>query len=377
MAKTPAYELKGRAARAVAVPRLAYEPRLPKRWRPGIGLIGCGSISQAHLRAYRAAGLNVVALCDLVPERARNRQKEFFPKAAVYESAREMLLRDDIEIVDVATHPRERPPLITAALESGRHVLSQKPFVVDLDVGRRFADLADRKGVKLAVNQNGRWAPYFSWMRQAVARGLVGEPWAVHMACHWNHEPPLLGTDFDRIHHIIFYDFAIHWFDALHTLLAGRKALRVTASVSRAPGQEARPPLLAQAAFELEDGQASLVFDALTKDRSVETIFVTGTKGSLSSEGEVCSATAVTLSTAKGTVTVPLKGQWFLEGFQGTMGELLCSIEEKREPSNNARDNLESLALCFAAIVAADTGKAQKVGAVRKLPLARCTPTRA
>jgi len=57
------------------------------------------------------------------------------------------------------------------------------------------------------------------------------------------------------------------------------------------------------------------------------------------------------------------------------MGELLCSIEEKRVPQNNARDNLESLALCFASIVSADTGKPQKVGAIRKPPIARCTPT--
>jgi predicted dehydrogenase len=375
VAKTPAHELRARAARALKAPALPYQPRLPKTYRPGIGLIGCGSISSSHLRAYKAAGLPVVALCDIIPERARARQKEFFPGAAVYDNHVDLLGRDDLEVVDIATHPRERTPLITAALESGRHVLSQKPFVVDLDVGARLADLADRKGVKLAVNQNGRWAPYFSWMRQAVARGLVGDPWAVHMECHWNHEIPLLGTDFDRIHHIIFYDFAIHWFDALHTLMGSRRALRASASVSRAPGQKARPPLLAQAGFEFEDGQATLVFDALTRDRSVETVFVAGTSGSLSSEGEVCNARAVTLSTAKGSAVVPLTGQWFVDGFVGTMGELLCAIHEKREPSNGARDNLESLALCFAAIVASDKGRPQKVGAVRRLPLARCTPT--
>jgi predicted dehydrogenase len=44
-------------------------------------------------------------------------------------------------------------------LRAKKHVLSQKPFVLDLDTGARLADLADEMGVKFAVNQNGRWAP--------------------------------------------------------------------------------------------------------------------------------------------------------------------------------------------------------------------------
>ena len=55
-------------------------------------------------------------------------------------------------------------------------------------------------------------------------------------------------------------------------------------------------------------------------------------------------------------------------GFRGTMGELLCSIEEDREPMNGARENLRSLALCFAAIAAANEGCAKTPGEVRRLP---------
>ncbi|MFO1062975.1 MAG: hypothetical protein U0892_03765 [Pirellulales bacterium] len=59
---------------------------------------------------------------------------------------------------------------------------------------------------------------------------------------------------------------------------------------------------------------------------------------------------------------------WFPDGFHGTMGELLCAIEEKRPSLLDARDNLESLALCFAAVESADTGLPIRPGAVRKLP---------
>ena len=75
----------------------------------------------------------------------------------------------------------------------------------------------------------------------------------------------------------------------------------------------------------------------------------------------------MTLTTAEGVARPKLEGAWFNDGFAGTMGELLVAIEEKREPLNGARGNLDSLALCFAAIQSAHTGQAVKPGAVRKV----------
>jgi uncharacterized membrane protein len=50
------------------------------------------------------------------------------------------------------------------------------------------------------------------------------------------------------------------------------------------------------------------------------------------------------------------------------MGELLRAVEENREPENSGRNNLESLALCFAAIASADKGAPVAPGSVRRLP---------
>ncbi len=355
------------------MPNLPYEPRHPSRYNPAIGLIGCGGITQAHLTAYRKAGYRVAALSDVDLSRARKRKEEFYPEAELYADYRELLAREDIEVVDVATHPQDRAGIISAALESRKHVLSQKPFVLDLDTGERLADLADSRGVLLAVNQNGRWAPYFSYMRAAVERGLVGDIYAVRMACLWDHEGAVVGTPFDRLYHVILYDFAIHWFDAVHCFLADRRAASVSAAVQRAPGQRAAPPMLGQAIVQYENAQASLTFDACAKGQNLEEITVVGTKGMLRSQGGVTQSTSVRLSTENGEENARLQGQWFPDGFAGTMGELLCAIEEKRQPSNSARDNLASLALCYAALVSADTGLPQKVGEVRRPSRDRCT----
>src|SRR5206468_6707023 len=92
----------------VAAPKLPYEPVDPKRYNPPIGLIGCGGITQTHLRAYKSAGYNVVALCDVDESKAIARQKEFYPKATVHTAYPELLKRDEIEVVDIATHPAQR-----------------------------------------------------------------------------------------------------------------------------------------------------------------------------------------------------------------------------------------------------------------------------
>jgi hypothetical protein len=75
----------------------------------------------------------------------------------------------------------------------------------------------------------------------------------------------------------------------------------------------------------------------------------------------------VTLQTARGVATPKLRGSWFDAGFHGAMAELLIAIEEGREPSHGARNNLKSLELCFAACASADTGKAAVPGEVRRL----------
>ncbi len=310
----------------------------------------------------------MLALCDLVAERAEKRREEFFPEATVHLDVQELLRREDVEVVDVATHPPSRVPLIEAAIRAKKHVLSQKPFVVDLETGERLADLADKSGIRLAVNQNGRWAPHWSYLRHAVNAGLVGTIAGAHCRVHWDHNW-VAGTEFENVKHLILYDFAIHWFDFLSCIFREARPRRVYASECRAPGQKLRPSLQAQALVEFDEAQASLVFGGDTHFGAQDTTLVQGTSGSISSTGPDLNQQQVTLQTAEGECSPKLRGRWFDEGFHGTMAELLLAIEEGREPSNNARDNLRSLRLCFAAIESAVRNEPVDPATVQRLPM--------
>lgn len=346
-------------------PKLRYQPRKPKRFRPRIGLIGCGGITKAHLDAYRLAGYQVVAFCDIREEAARERQREYFPRAEVFTDHRVMLERQDIDVVDIATHPAVRVGLIEDALKAGKHVLSQKPFVLDLADGEKLIALAKRKKLKLAVNQNGRWAPYFSYARELVKAGHLGEITSVDMTLAWDHTW-IKGTAFERLHHVILYDFAIHWFDIVACLFGERKATGVFASLSKSPGQTIKPPMNGHALVSFASGQATLAFHAHTLFGNVENLLVTGTKGIYQAAGPICSADQIRLVTAKGESRPALEGSWFPVGMAGAMGELLCAIEENREPENSATNNLRSLALCFAALESTRSGRMEIPGIIRQ-----------
>jgi predicted dehydrogenase len=347
----------------VAAPTLPYLPPCPRYYRPQIALIGCGGISEYHLRAYREMGLNIVALCDRHAVRAEKRRSEFFPQARVFTDYGSLLADETIDVVDIALHPEQRTAVIEAALRARKHVLSQKPFVLDLAEGERLVALADAQNVKLAVNQNGRWAPHFSYLAAAVDRGIIGDLTSIDCTLQWDHTWTT-GTSFENVHHLVLFDFGIHWFDLLVRLMGGRPARRVWASVARTAAQKMNPPMLAHVAVDFDGAQARLNFNGHVQLGQEDRTVVCGTRGTLRSFGPSLSDQIVTVHTGAGRASPTLEGTWFLNGFQGAMGELLCAIEENRVPGHGARQNLQSLALCFAALASADSGQAQVPGTI-------------
>jgi predicted dehydrogenase len=69
----------------------------------------------------------------------------------------------------------------------------------------------------------------------------------------------------------------------------------------------------------------------------------------------------VEVHTADGIAAAELEGSWFPDGFRGCMGELLCALEQNREPENSAADNLKSLAIVLAAMKSADEGRPVRI----------------
>jgi len=333
---------------------------------PTIGVVGCGNIASHHLGGYRHAGYDVVALCDIDEERAVERRDEFFPDAEVYTDADALLARSDVEVVDITTHPGPREGLIERALGADRHVLSQKPFVTDLDVGERLVELADDRGLGLGVQQNSRWRADFRRLRRAIMDGRLGDIHGTYLSKFWDYNR-IAGDDPP---HRLFFFYAIHYFDILRYLLP-QEPERVYATTGHSPTQEPEQPILGQVVVEYGgDATATLSLDGDTKHGYDYRTAVVGDDATAICHDRKSDpdARTVTIHDRDGSrdlsfdiVAPPVR-------FSYTMGEFVSAVRANREPLTSGRDNLGTVALTLAAIASALDGESKVPGEVRQLP---------
>lgn len=339
-----------------AVPvQLDYQPRFPADYSPGIGIIGCGNIVKlAHLKAYNKYGLNVVGVYDISSE-ATQGVKENFGVQHIFGSLDELLSHPQIEVVDIATHPTQRIPLMRQALEAGKHILAQKPLALDLEAARETVAEAQRRGLKVAVNQNGRWAPGWRIATLLTQQGIIGDVLAVTHLYDINFGW-IPGTHFDELKHFAIYDYSTHWIDITRCWMENKTVASVRARDYRTPDQpmEAKTPWGMWVEMAYADGSSAMIRGvgcAQTQKRG-HPFWIHGAEGTI--RGSVLGSDFVELEQDGVFCRYTLQGEWFPDGFAGTMGELLSAIAEDREPYNSAHHNLLSLQMVLAACRSAD-----------------------
>ncbi|NPD06966.1 Gfo/Idh/MocA family oxidoreductase [Nocardioides sp. zg-1308] len=339
-------------------------PRFPAD-RGGVAVLGAGTIAQsAHLPAYEQHGVGVTGVWSR-SSRTTDGLLERFPRVRrVYGSAEELLADPAVRFVDLATGPEDRLAWISAAVDAGKHVLAQKPLTLSADDLDRLPEVlaaADRAGVRVAVNHNGRWAPPWRAATLLVRDGAVGDVVGVTHV-HDKPLPPLAGTPFDDVPHMLLTDYLLHWVDITRSWLLDGGAgpvVSVQASDSRVPGQpaQARNPWSATLSMTAESGATATlrIPGSAVSSRSGCPFWVHGTTGTL--RGSVLlDSDRLDLDDGTSSTSIPLQGAWFVDGFAAAMGELMCAVEEDRSPENSAADAALSVRLVLAARDSADRG---------------------
>jgi predicted dehydrogenase len=145
--------------------------------RLGVGVVGAGRwAGLAHLPGWaRDARCRIVGVCDREPDRARAAADRYDAEIAT-EDYRVLLDRDDIDVIDVVTRDGEHFGVNLAAVEAGKHVLSEKPVAHDHHDVRRVAELARSRGLKTKVGFTFRYSPAVRYLKDMIARGDLGTP---------------------------------------------------------------------------------------------------------------------------------------------------------------------------------------------------------
>lgn len=157
----------GAAGLAPAGRSAPVSPAGSTRAELGIGLVGCGRVSTLHLDAASGVrGARLVAATDLVTERAERAAARY--GAAICGSVEELVSRDDVDLVVVATPSGTHAELGALAARAGRHVLVEKPMDVDPAAARQLVTVCHERAVTLSVISQHRFDPGTVRLKTAI-----------------------------------------------------------------------------------------------------------------------------------------------------------------------------------------------------------------
>jgi len=141
----------------------------------GVVVVGTGFGCITHVRALRAAGLNVLAVVGRDPERTRERAQKFGVPFALTSLNRALTL-DGVDAVTIATPPHTHGDIALTAIAAGKHVICEKPFARDAVEARRMLASAEIAGIVHVLGTEFRWDPGQATLARTVRSGAIGEP---------------------------------------------------------------------------------------------------------------------------------------------------------------------------------------------------------
>ncbi len=190
-----------------------------------VGIIGCGRVAWlldtdplipnkpvTHMGAYRSvARTEVVSGSDVRTDRLHSFSREFGVDA-VYLDYREMLAREQLDIVSICAYAPDRCRMVVDAVSAGvKGIWCEKAFATSLGEAETMKRLCDEKGVALVVDHARRFSSDYCQAKQLLENGAIGDPLSV--VCHFSGSIVHTGTHaFDVLR---FFFGEASWVEAL------------------------------------------------------------------------------------------------------------------------------------------------------------------
>lgn len=157
-----------------------------------LGIIGVGRVAWllendplrqkpcTHVGAWgRLSEVELVSACDTDPERLQA-FKQCFPEVRCYADFREMLRREQLDLLSVCAYADSRCEMVEAACEAGvRGIWAEKSIANSLTEAKRICEAVSRNGVKFAMSFPRRWNLDYQWVESGLKNGDLGKVEAV------------------------------------------------------------------------------------------------------------------------------------------------------------------------------------------------------
>lgn len=143
-----------------------------------VAIVGTGSISQEHIKGYLEfpERCRIVALVDIFPEKAEEKKLSYGLKdAVVYADHRDILNREDIDLIDICTPPYVHSEIAINSLNSGKHVMVEKPMATSLEECDGMLSAEASSGKILSVVAQNRFRSAFMKLKRTLDSKLAGD----------------------------------------------------------------------------------------------------------------------------------------------------------------------------------------------------------
>jgi len=330
------------------------------------GLIGFGAWGKHHADAIqKTADAQLIAIAARSEESA-SVARESYPQAEAYTDYRRLLDRDDIDVIDIVLPSHMHHEVASAALESGRHVLLEKPMCLSLADCDDLIAIAKHKKVQLAIGHELRLSSLWGGVKQLIDDGFVGDP--KYVLVELSRNPYRLGADgwrydISRVGNWILEE-PIHFFDLARWYLepAGDPVTVYGAANSRQPDHPELQDNFS-AILTTGGGAYAVVSQTLAAFEHHQTVKVTGTKGALwaSWSGAMDRTRHPTFSLrgfdgeqVRELPVTKITGE--LYELEDQIGMLVAAVRDNQPLSCTAEDGRWSVAMCLAAQDSVDRG---------------------
>ena len=150
-------------------------------------LIGCGRISPNHIEAAKNNNLDFVAMCDILPDAMKeNAYKLALDNVKQYVDYKEMLAKEEPELVAIATESGKHASIALDCISSGCNIIIEKPIALSIADADAIIRAGKEKGVVVCANHQNRFNKSVQYIRKALEDGRFGK--LSHGAAHvrWN-----------------------------------------------------------------------------------------------------------------------------------------------------------------------------------------------
>ncbi|WP_425336336.1 Gfo/Idh/MocA family protein [Sinorhizobium garamanticum] len=307
------------------------------------------------------SSIRIVGLVDVNADTARNLAAEFDIADAIIGSDLDAVLSEtkpDL-LFDIVV-PAARRDVVATGFRHGCHVLSEKPMATSLAAGRELIRLAGEAGKIHAVVQNRRFISGVRRIHRFVESGAIGTLTGLH--CDF-----FIGAHFggfrEEMDNVLLLDMAIHTFDAAR-FIAGKTPLAVYCHESNPRGSWYAHGAAANAIFELSD-DVTFTYRGSWCAEGANTSWesqwrIIGTEGTLLWDGAESFQANKVAGEGFLRELLPIEvpepaDQAETHGHASVIADFVAAIRSGEKPETASDDNINSLAMVFAAIESART----------------------